>query len=149
MNIISSQAGQAVVIRDPRAVPMLLSFDNWGGFVVRNCILQGIAVSTRGNFQFMHTLRGFVYVYVFGERMGSVVVNGMAFQGRCPADNTNGLEQIMQYYGANRISATGAPVGIAIGSARFRGFLTATSFQILNPLARIGQFSLNFDIIPT
>jgi len=148
MNVFSIQPGRTFAVPAPEAVPMVLSFDDWNGYHARRAIVQSVGVASQGNYQFLHTLRNFVYVYVFGERMGEITLSGLAFAGHCPFDTTDGTAQVMSYYAQKGISYTGAPVGIQIGAAGFRGFLTAAKFDIINPKGRIGQFTFRFNTLP-
>lgn len=149
MNILSTKPGVAMVIRDLDSLPMVLSFTGWGGFVVRDAIVQGISVQSTGNYQFLHTLRGYVYAYVFGERIGNLIISGLTFNGSCITGYTReGISMIVNYYDQFRISRGGARVGIQIGAAGFSGFLVGTQFQVVNPEGRIGQFQLQFNILP-
>jgi len=148
MNIFSVSPGVAYVIRDPRTLPMVLAFSRWGGFVVRRSLVQAISVRTLGNFQFSHSLRGFIYVNVFGERMGDLSISGLSLRGRCRYDNTDGISQVIDYYNKERISNRATPVGIRVGRAGFRAFLIGANFAIHNPGDRVGQFQLQFKLLP-
>jgi len=148
MNIFSTRPGVAVAIRDNNAVPMAFDFDGWGGFPARNCIVQGIGLNHSGNYQFMHSLRGFIYAYIFGDRMGELQISGLCLQGNCSSGFFSGLSEAIDYYQHHRIAATGEPLGIQIGAAGFEGFLTATNFKIMNPESKVAQFAFKVDIIP-
>lgn len=149
MNIFSTSPGVAMVLRDPQALPMVLALEGWGGFTVRSAVMQGIAVRSTSNYQFLHTLRGYVYAYVFGERMGELIITGLTFNGSCVSGLfRDGISQVLSYYDAYRISRSGATVGVQIGAAGFSGFLTGTQLQVVNPEGRIGQFQLSFSLIP-
>jgi hypothetical protein len=138
-----------MVIRDPESLPMVLSLTGWGGFVVRQALVQGISIQSAGNFQFLHTLRGYVYAYVFGERIGNLILSGLAFNGSCITGGyIDGISRVMEYYNTYRISRAGAAIGIQVGAAGFYGFLVGTQFNIVNPAGRIGQFQLQFNIAP-
>jgi hypothetical protein len=147
-NIFSVNPGRVIAIKDPFSVPFTLSFDDWGGFDARNAILQGVSVSTQGNYQFLHSLRNFIYVYIFGERIGEITLSGLAFVGKCPNNDTDGLSKVMEYYNKKGISFSGEPVNITVGRAPFSAFLVGAKFEIVNPKARIGQFALAFKLIP-
>ena len=147
-SIWSTKPGFALALNDPDAIPMVFDFDDWGGFDVRRSIVQGVSISRMGNFQFLHTLRGFVYVYIFGERMGEFVISGIAFAGKCPDDQTDGISKVMEYYEEKGIAFFGKPVGIQVGKAGFRAFLIGAKFDIINPKGRLGQFAFSFRTIP-
>lgn len=147
-NIFSVGPGIAVPIRDPRAVPMTISAEGWGGFASRQAIVQRVSVSSTGNFQFMHTLRNYIYVYVFGERIGELILSGVAFAGTCSGWGGDGISKVMRYYAQKGIGFTGRPLGVQIGASGFQAFLVGAQFDINNPEAQIGQFQLKFNILP-
>lgn len=146
-NIFSVSPGVAVPIRDPRAVPMTISADGWGGFATRQAVVQRVAVSSMGNFQFMHTLRNYIYVYVFGERIGELTLSGLAFAGTCYGGG-DGISKVLAYYSQKGIGFTGKPVGVQVGASGFQAFLIGAQFEINNPEAQMGQFQLKFNILP-
>ena len=148
MNFFSVSPGYAIAFNDPNVVPTVFGFEDWGGFVTRNAIITGIGVSQQGNYQFLNTMRGFIYAYVFGDRMGEILLSGLAFQGNCLGGAFSGMDQIMNYYAQKRIANTGLPIGVAFGQAGFRGFLTGTGFNVTNPEAQIGQFVYRIENLP-
>jgi hypothetical protein len=147
--IFSSTPGVACVLNDPFVLPITFNFTGWGGYATRRAILQGITISSKGNYQFLHTLRNYVYVYVFGERMGDVQITGLTTMSECGTGHSSGISEVIRYYANNCISWTGAPVGIQIGFAAFWGFLVGIDIGTTNPESRIGRFTLTFNTIPT
>lgn len=125
-----------------------------GGWVngssAQNAVLTGISASTQGNYQFMLTLRNFTYVYMFGEKMGDVVVSGIGlrecgeFGGGGPI---NGLTAAIAYYNTYAISVTGVPVGLTFAGFTLWAFLVGGTFAYLDPKNRITQFQLKFKVI--
>lgn len=77
----------------------------------------------RTNQQFANSLDGSVYIYVFGDQMGSVRVNGLAMDALC-GQKENGLQKVLKYYETNRASKRSTPIGISIADQIVRGFLT-------------------------
>lgn len=148
--IFSVRPGLAVAIRD-RALagaPMRLDLDDWGGYPQRTAIITGISVAKAGNYQFLHTLRGFIYVYVFGERIGDLILQGITFTGQCPGGGENGFDGVVDYYEQNAIAFRDDPVGVEIASSGFLAFLTAAKVDIVNPKAGLGQFTLKMNAVP-
>jgi hypothetical protein len=113
-------------------------------------IITELAIQRHGNFQFLHTLKDLVYVYSFGERIGSIRASGLAFAQLC--NGTEGLPAVLEYYENNRLEARVDPISIVIGtsaSGRFRGFLTELNADVSRPEARIAQFGLQFHALPS
>jgi hypothetical protein len=152
-NVFTVRPGHAIAVRDNSVTPLTLEFDDWGGFDVRRCIVQGISVGAQTNHQFLNTLRKFVYVYIFGDKMHSIAITGIAFTGKCDGcpsgnDRVDGISEVIRYYSQKRLSATGEPVAITLGAASMSGFLTGTKVDIIDPRAQLGQFTLMFAGIP-
>jgi len=146
-NIFTVEAGTAVAIRDPRVLPITFYIQNWFGYPTRNSIITGFSISSRSNHQFMNTLRNFTYVYVFGERMGDIMITGQTFLGSCDFYNFSGISRTIEYYALNGLYRTGAPVGIAIGATVWWGLLTGIDIGVRNPESRLGTFTLKYKSI--
>lgn len=153
--------GQVTAINgDVGKLPMTIMLDNWPGFPAIRAIMTHIGISASGNYQFLHTLKEYIYVYVFGERIGDVAISGLLFSESCtssdgPADATapanvaqpSGIEQLCDFYNTNRIAVRGQPMRIIIGTsamASFQAFLVAHKSEISDPQQQLGQFTLYF-----
>jgi hypothetical protein len=113
-------------------------------------ILTELAIQRAGNYQFMHTLVDLVYVYSFGERIGQLRANGIAFARLC--NGSQGLGTVLAYYEANRLENQPDPISIAIGTGtdgRFRGFLTEINVDVTRPESMLAQFGLQFHSLPS
>lgn len=137
-------------------------------FEVRRTIVTHVQVSKRTNHQFLHTLGGDVHIYVFGDRMGQLVVGGIAaavacrFPGGCnlltpsnPSTTSatfggeHGLEFALDWYNQKRLSRNPDPVQVFIGKRTLlRGFLTGFDASVMNIDERLVQFSLSLNLIP-
>jgi hypothetical protein len=104
--------------------------------------------------QFMHTLRNFVYVYVFGERMGILNVGGKAITRNCGATGSDsyGLAVVSAFYDDNRLSnaiytpAEHPVVIVNIGSdISITGFLTKLQMQITDPDSPFADFTMTIN----
>ena len=174
MDIFSSQAGRVTAV-DGDFMPMLMEIGddpkdvhpsaNWSGYDEMRSIVTGIGVQQQGGYQIIHTLRDFLYVYVFGERIGQLTINGLSFNANCESgydalvgDNPNvigaqyhGLEWVQAYYLDNRITHRPDPITIVLGlDTPFTGFLTGFRMELLDVQSQpfIGRFSMGFHIIP-
>ena len=146
--IFTTSPGVAVAIADPNITTVNFGFTNWLGYANENAILQGISITSQGNYQFTCTLRNFIYVYVFGEKVGDIVITGLTFAGNCTAIAFGGMTSVVAYYNANCISATGMPIGVGLGMDSFSAFLVGCNISMVNPETQVGQFSLVLKSIP-
>lgn len=143
-----TQPGTAVQIPTGQAMPLTVRLDGWGGFTGFKAIITQTGIEQQGGFQFMHTLRDFMFAYVFGERIGQAMISGIAFSQTC--GNGNGLtgpEAVLQYYNRFRITRTGRPITIQIGATpagMMRGFLTRLKLDTTDASQHLSQFSLTF-----
>jgi hypothetical protein len=144
---------------------MAMMLAGWGGYVPMKSIINGFQVRTQSGVQFMQSLSDFIYIYVFGERMAPVTISGVSFANVCErqdeaftdpntgetvfSPNYHGLEYVMSYYNAFRVSTTGAPVTIVLGlSTVLFGFLTDASIALSDVDTQMATFSLEFKAVP-
>lgn len=147
----SKAAGQVQSIPDP-SLPASVSFrlENWGGFVGFRSVITRVTVSAKGNFQFLHSLGGQVFIYVFGDRIGQLSVTGVAFDSACGSPSgLLGIENVLNYYSANRVSARRTPIKLVIGaSTALEAHLLDVTGDLVDPRTRVWQFSLHMALIP-
>lgn len=146
--ILAASPGQVVRVNTGRsAIPFKI---NLPGFPTRGAIVTSAAMQQSGNFQFLHTLQEFIYIYVFGDKVGSLVVSGVAFMDKCAGSNRSGVEDALQYYGNRRIAGSGDPVRVGFGNIPFQCFLTDGSFEVKDSgvSGTLGFFTLNFRTFP-
>ncbi len=129
----------------------VVGLGGFGGFHEIRAIITQLGIRSQSNVQFLQTLRNFVYVYSFGERMGDIVIGGLAMPGDCAfTDPTSGLERVLSYYAGNRLSTQGDPVAIAIGAnITYAGFLIGFEANVNDPRFGLAQFSLAFKHLQT
>ena len=141
-------------------LPMTIMLDDWPGFPAIRAIVTHVGISAGGNYQFLHTLKEYIYVYVFGERIGDVAISGLLFSEACTASagvssalapvnaaEPSGIEQLCDFYNRNRIAVRGQPMRIIIGTsgfASFQAFLVGHKSEISDPQQQLGQFTLFF-----
>lgn len=170
MDLFSTQPGAVVAVPSP-GTPMTMFIQGWGdgssAYIPFKSIITGFSVQTQSGVQFMHTLRDFIYVYVFGERIAPVTINGMCFAHVCERldemapvpgfpggqsvffPNYHGLEYVLGFYNTYRVSTLGAPLTLVFGiSTVLFGFLVGAQVTMADPENRIVQFSLQFQAIP-
>lgn len=111
--------------------------------------VTGFALELQGNYQFLHTVNDFIYVYVFGDRIGELVITGMGFYGNgCPDGGS--ICDLLEYYQSHRIAKWKPPILIQIGNCpeKFKGFLTGMRMEATRPETSVAQWVLRFNVLP-
>lgn len=114
-------------------------------------VVTAVGISQQGNFQFLHTLRNYVYVYVFGERIADLTVSGVMFLNSCrdgQNDRDTGWRKIYDFYDQYRLSKNPAPVVVSIGGITVEAFLVGMTMQAQDAGNMLGQFSMAFKYLP-
>ncbi len=118
-DIFNSRPGIVAVIPDQNVIPgriKLADFDPVAALVAAGDFDQ------ETNQQFQTSLDESVYIYVFGDRMGTVTVSGMIFSALCDG-NANGLSEIFAFYSTQRASRRADPIQVVFGDEAIVGFL--------------------------
>lgn len=143
-------AGAVALVRegcDP-ADHMIITID--GGF---NSIITSLSLELSGNYQFLHTLNDFIYVYSFGDRIGVLNVNGVGFTKPCEGKGAI-METYNPYYKENRIAVSQRALKIVIEDSKakgtFLGFLTGMRIDVSSDTAvgPLGYWSMRFELLP-
>ena len=128
-----------------------VSSDPGIGFQQHKSIITRMTVSQQGNFQFLHTIGNDVYIYVFGDRMGSVTLSGLSFTYDCnsPGDSDHGFEKIYDWYRDSRVAKRRTPVRVHLGQrTTFEGFVVGVTGDVVDPSTRIMQYGIQMVTIP-
>ena len=147
--LFAGNAGTVAVIKNTGSPALIKIAD----FTYSAALVTTIGASYDCNVQIQPSLKNSIYIYSFGDNMGSIQVNGIAFMGRvCEGGavrrNRDGVADVFEYYQKNRLSKKGAPVSIAIGSTVLSGFLISMSVSTKDVVNRFFTFTLNFAAIP-
>jgi hypothetical protein len=149
--LFSKEKGLVASFNDP-AVPGRASFkmDGWQGFDGFKSIITRVTIAAQGNYQFLHTLGGDVFIYVFGDRIGQITVSGLAFDSTCgDADGSIGMERVMSFYMANRVSERKTPMKLTIGVATtIKAYLVGMTGDVSDPKSKIWQYSMQLAMVP-
>lgn len=149
-NIFGSASGRiALVNSDDGTIPLGLICGDLKDTVGFKGILTGLSLSGQSGYQVMHTLRQYIYVYTFGERIGEIVISGLAVVADCgdipDLNSPTGLARVFNWYERNRISAIGRPISITCTPTLvLNGFLVNFKYQVVDPSISLGQFALSF-----
>lgn len=150
--VFSNNPGRVLVLTDP-AVPSRFSFnlEAWDGFETLRAIITRVTVSKQGNYQFLHSLGGTIYIYVFGDRIGQITVSGVAFERGCEEDETGrlGIENVQEFYETNRLANRELPLKLTIGVATtFVAYLVGAATSVVDEGMGLWQFALQLSLIP-
>lgn len=151
-DIFNSTPGVVAVLSESTALPgaILISSPQ---FPVQNsaAIITGIRYSQSTNQQFQQSLDESVYIYVFGDKMGEVIVEGLAFAATCDGSNS-GIFSVADYYRANRISKSDNPIIIQAAGEIITGFLTGVEITSDtagdDPAALTNKYRLHISALP-
>lgn len=155
VDIFSAQPGSVTAIDSAGLPPLTLFLEGWGGGPAFNSIITGLSIQQQAGVQFVHTLREFIYVYVFGERIGDITVSGLSFARGCTGAagalnlQYHGLEWVNAFYLTNRATVRASPLVFVLGLASpFVGFLVGCNLQVNDPERGLGQWTLRFATVP-
>mgnify|MGYP005847506743 CR=1 FL=1 len=153
MILFQSKKGRVVRLEDPAAVCQtqsggLFSISPSIDFAVEASIVTRFTMSQQVNIQFLHTMGAHVYVYVFGDRIGSISLSGLSFDCVCDGA-TGGAEGAFSWYKRNRASKRKEPVLVTIGNATpIEGFVTGFTEDVVDPTTNLVQWGVNIVTLP-
>jgi len=150
VTLFSKTSGHVTSFPDP-TLPARASvaIAGWEGFTGFKSIITDLTLATQGNYQFLHTLGGNIYVYVFGDRIGQLTVSGLSFENTCDAEGSIGIELVMKYYSDNRLAGRKTPIKVTVGvSTTFTAYLTGIGTKVQDTQARLWQYSLHMALLP-
>lgn len=156
--IIEVSPGYAVQLADESGNnPLTLDVAGFGDAQTSKSIITQMSVRRGANAQFVHTLQDLIYVYSFGERIGSITVAGLSFVDMCSdgasAGGRTGIEYVLDWYEQNRLGGGGVDplrllIGGAGGSGAFKGYLIGLEVDVAKPDLRLANFALQFRTLP-
>lgn len=148
--LFQSRPGAVVRLDDPavQCNAQLLGLNPAITFDSERSIVTRLTVAQQVNVQFLHTLGSLVYVYVFGDRMGTVSLSGLAFNCPCPDDSSLGAEKILLWYRRARASKRKEPVRVTIGKTPIEGFVTGITEDVVDPSIGLVQWGVNMASLP-
>lgn len=128
---------------------------NWddgsgGGFNTFKSIITRIGVGRGSNFNVQPSLDRLMYLYVYGDRVGQVLVSGLCFDGQCGDEGQNsGLAAVHDFYRKNRLALRSDPLILTIGyKASFTCFLSDLETDSGDADHLISQFNMKLVLIP-
>lgn len=152
MIVFAGNRGRVVRLNDPAAqasIGFVSVKDAPIRFTEQRSIITRLMLDQHANVQFLHTLGAHVYVYVFGDRIGTMGLSGLSFNSPCGGLAPDlGVEQMLTWYRTNRVSSLGKPVRVLIGSTPFEGFVVASTEDVVDPETGLVQWGVQLQTLP-
>jgi hypothetical protein len=136
-------SGKATVIPGA-STPAVISV---AGLTSLGLAIVGVGFGQDANVQFMHALGKKVYVYAFGERMGTLEINGVAFYRPCSGLSSSILE-VLEFYKANSVSNRKTPLSVTIGGEGLTGFVKGVRTTFSDPTSGVVGFTIIMASMP-
>jgi hypothetical protein len=148
-DIFNSRAGYVAILPSDSVIPGRITV---AGFSPSAALVSGIDYKQRTNQQFQTSLDRAIYLYVFGDLMGDVLVKGIAFPATCEGAS-EGLLEILKFYQNQRASVQSSPVNVQVGSSEtIAGFLTAVEViseaVAQDPMSFISNYTMTINALP-
>lgn len=144
--LFQGEPGRVLAMKDPGVQGVLPPLVSLAGvnFQDRKSIVTRLTLAQETSHQFLHTLGGDIYIYVFGDRVGQMTIGGMCFALDCdrPGDRKHGVERMLEFYRDNKASKKKDPVTVMIGQTPVTGFVTAFNADVFDHKLNIMQYSL-------
>lgn len=155
MIVFEGQAGRVVALTDVGVQGQVFGVNLHGDPAIRfnldRSIITRMTLSQEANVQFLHTLGTHVYIYVFGDRIGSVGLSGLSFAADCSIldpDQTHGGELMLTWYKKFRVSRRRSPVRVMVGNTPIDGFVTGFNEEIVDATTNLVQWSVLIRSLP-
>jgi hypothetical protein len=150
--IFKGNPGRVLAIKDPAVesrIRPLVKPEPSIGIEGEKSIITNVSVAQQTNHQFLHTLGNDIFIYVFGDRVGQISLQGLSFPETCEAPGgEGGLELLLNWYKQHKLSSRQDPVKIAIGQITFTGFVQSVSTEVMDPKTWLSRYVLGVAIIP-
>lgn len=143
-SIFGDNEGKLVAMAVTGGMPAVVRL---AGFSGSPLLIMSVGFGQQANVQFMHTLRDVIYIYAFGERMGTVKVSGLLIFRACSGGSTP-VKDLIGYYKTNSVSLNGSPISISVGGEALKGFLMSVEFGGFDQVLGTATFSLTFASLP-
>ena len=118
-------------------------------------IVTGFSVTGDTNVQFTQTLRDAIYLTAFGHKMGGMTLSGMLFLNNpiiCKDGSASGgapLEPFFKKFRDNNVIERKNPLLIVLANTNtIKAFLLSYQIQVMDAQFQIGQFTMQFAVIP-
>jgi hypothetical protein len=142
--------GRVVVLEQENAAGgSVLTVDGWRGFGSFKAIFTRVHVAEQTNHQFLHTLGDRIYLYVFGDRIGSLGLSGLAFEDNCSNNPKIGIAHVLSYYRRYKLTKVAEPLRVTIDPTTvLQCYLHSFQAATINAAEQMYQFHMNLSLLP-
>jgi hypothetical protein len=148
-DLIACKRGAVVIMQGCDGIPGKVALD---GFEPMAAIIEKPTMEQSVNVQFQTSLAEATYVYVFGDKMGSIMIEGVAFAGRCDGGEVNfeqnGIKDVVDFYNERRASQDSRVLTVTYGPEQLSGFLTGMMLTPRDPLYMLTDFRMVINALP-
>ena len=156
-----SNMGKAKMLM-PWSNEVSIRFRGWPGTEAMRALLTTVDFSESSRQRFQSTLDSDIYMYVFGDNMGSMSLTGMAFLDVCtdtPVDgptgtfapqwDEHGMSRVLRFYRESKVSSVPAQMELTFQPGiSLQAYMTGLRGQMINTEQQLFQFVLSFALIP-
>lgn len=140
--------------KDCDGSPQFLDISVGGTKLYEKGLITGVSAALTGNYQFLHTVNNFIYLYAFGDRISTINISGLGFIKTCPGSDNAQIQKIYDFYKTNRVARRMSPLNIVISgdggsSFKFIGYLTGMNIDAKNAeaLGTVGYWTMRFEAV--
>lgn len=154
----ATSEGAVVALSFERGIPSAVQIQHLSN---QTLIVTSFGMSQEANAQFIPSLRNSLFIYSFGDALGSLEIGGIAAHSVCssgddqvgpsvvrPERSFAGVSDIVSYYDKYGIGKTVSPIQISVGRVAIIGYLRGFEVVSLDPQANLMRFTLRFAIPP-
>lgn len=113
------------------------------------------ALDQQTNQQFLHSIGNDVFVYMFGDQIGQLTLQGIAAARGCAGLsastvdlNEHGLSKMLTWWNTNRASNRSGLIVAQIGNHQFRGLATRFVTNVEDAGSMLVRFTLFMHVLP-
>lgn len=151
-DIFSSAPGTVAVFPQDYALPGRVRFQ---GYEPQSFLISGTDMRQSTDQQFQTSLDRDIWIYVFGDQMGEIILRGRAFLAVCSYGSSQsgiGFLEVLDLYSKYRASINPQPVTVTLGPKALSGFLTSMRLMSVvvseDPIGLVHDFEMTINALP-
>lgn len=155
-HIFCPRAGNISYVKSKCAPGNFLSLTAGGTDLLTQAIVTNVSFGLSGNYQFLHTIDNFLYLYAFGDRISIISVSGLSAVTPCFNARKIEIQKTYSYYLQNRVAKKTEPLDIVLQGEggpslqfKFKGYLTGATIDVKNtdPSGTVAPWQLKFEAV--